>query len=82
MPRNRVASTLRAPAIDGPKPGVSVPTGGQSAAKPPAAPASTALTNAIPFGVPSPVASSQPGAAASELSVPKVMTYQRVDVPL
>ena len=55
---------------------------GHSPANPPAAPASTALTKPIPFGVPRPVTSSQPRAAASELSVPKVMTYQRVDVPL
>lgn len=37
------------------------------------------LTKFAPFGVPTPVTSSHPGAAASEVSVPKVRTNQRCE---
>jgi hypothetical protein len=38
-----------------------------------------AATKFAPSAVPSPVTSSQPGPVVSELSVPKVMTNQRVE---
>jgi hypothetical protein len=41
----------------------------------------TAVTKFMPFGVPSPVTLSHPGPVVSELSVPKLMAYQRVEVP-
>ena len=40
-----------------------------------------ALMKFAPFGVPTPVTLSQPGPVVNELSRPKPMAYQRVDVP-
>lgn len=44
--------------------------------------AATAVTKLAPFGVPKPVTLSHPGPVVSELSVPKVSTFQRVEIPL
>src|SRR6266446_257076 len=38
-----------------------------------------ALTKLTPFGVPTPVTLSQPGPVVSDVSVPKVITNQRVE---
>ena len=43
--------------------------------------AATAVTKLAPLGVPSPVTLSHPGPTFSDVSVPKLSAYQRVEVP-